>query len=97
MPFCCGSFGKSGVSALLQVQSLANLIADKERKVGATWEALWRAFPSMHSELLPFGPEQINEPYNALTLGSNIHAAFGSFAISFENTVSILSKRSASI
>lgn len=96
VPFCCGSFDKSGVSALLQVSSGANLIVNKEKKAGATWEALWRAFPSMHSQLL-FGPEQINEPYNALTLGSNIHAAFGNFSIAFESTVSILSKCLASI
>lgn len=97
VPFCYGSFEKSGVSALSQIQSLANLIVNKEKKTGPTWEALWRAFPSMHSRVLLFGPEQINEPYNALTLGSNIHAAFGSFSIAFESTVSILSKCSASI
>ena len=97
VPFCCGSFEKSVVSAPSQIQSLANLIVNKEKKAGATWEALWRAFPSMHSQLLMFGPEQINEPYNALTLGSNIHAAFGSFSIAFESTVSIFSMCAAGI
>lgn len=86
-----------GLVLFLQIQSLASLIVNKKKKAGATWEALWRAFPSMHSQLLLFGPEQINEPYNGLTLGSNIHAAFGTFSIAFESTVSILSKCSAGI
>ncbi len=97
IPFLCGSFEKSGVSAPSQIQSLANLIVNKEKKVGATGEALWRAFPLMYSQLLKFGPEQINEPYNALILGSNIHTAFQSFSIAFESTVGIFFMCSAGI
>ena len=94
VPFCCGSFDKSGVSAFSQIQSLANWIVNKLKKASATWEALWRAFPLMQSQLL-FGPGQINEPYNALTPDYCIHFEFRNYSIAFESTVSISSKSSA--
>lgn len=91
-----GSFEKSRVSALSQIQFLANLIFNELKKVNATRDTLWRAFPSMRSQLV-FAPGQVNAPYNALTLGSSIHAEIGNFSIVFESTVSIPSKCSASI
>ena len=33
VPFCCGSFEKSGVSAPSQIQSLANLIVKRKKKL----------------------------------------------------------------
>lgn len=95
MPFCCGSFNTAGVSAFSQIESLANLIVNMVRQASATWEAIWRAFPSMR--FLNFGPEQINNPYNALTLVSGLHVAFGKFSIALESTVTSSSKCLAGI
>lgn len=44
-----------------------------------------------------FGPEQINNPYNAFTFASTIQVEFGNFSIAFERTVNSSSKCSASI
>lgn len=41
-----------------------------------------------------FGPGQINNPYNALTLVSGLQAAFGDFSIALESTVSKLASSS---
>lgn len=95
MPFCCGSLNTAGVSAFSQIESLANLIVNMVRHASATWEAIWRAFPSMR--FLNFGPEQINNPYNALTLVSGLHVAFGKFSIALESTVTSSSKFLAGI
>lgn len=95
MPFCCGSFNKAGVSDLSQIYSLSNFIANKLYKASATREAIWLAFPSLRS--LSFGPDEINNPYNALTLASALHVEFGGFSIALERTVSSSSKCSASI
>lgn len=65
--------------------SLANLIVNKALSAGATWDALWRAFPSMRSQL-QFGPAQINAPYNAITLATSIYTEFENFSTAFEST-----------
>ena len=96
LPFCCGSFTDFGVCNFTQIQSLTNLIFNKLPKASATWDALWRTFPSLLSQV-QFGPEQINEPYNALTLASPLHTEFGMFSLAFESAVSIPLKFSASI
>lgn len=96
LPFCCGSFTEFGVCNFSQIQSLANLIFNKLPEASATWDALWRTFPSLRSQV-QFGPERINEPYNALTLASTLHTEFGTFSLAFESTVSISLKCSASI
>lgn len=95
---CCGSpFDKFWVSALSQIQSLTKLIVHKSQKAIATWDALWRAFPSMSSQL-NFGSEKINNPYNTLTLAFlTLHFEFGNFPIAFETIVIISSKCSAII
>lgn len=94
MPFCCGSFDTAGVSALSH-ESLANLIVNTLHKASASWEAIWRAFPSMRS--LSFGPDEINNPYNALTLAATLHIEFGDFSIALKRTMSSTSKSPASI
>ncbi len=62
VPIGCGLFDKSRVSALSQISSLAHLIVHRLQKAKATWDALWRAFPSMRPQV-NFGPEQINNHY----------------------------------
>lgn len=54
-----------------------------------TWDAIYRYFPEFRSQL-SFGPENINDPINAITLEAGIHHEFGLFLISLEATVSFL-------
>lgn len=54
-----------------------------------TWDAIYRYFPGFRSQL-SFGPENINDPINAITLEAGIHHEFGLFLISLEATVSFL-------
>lgn len=54
-----------------------------------TWDAIYRYFPEFRSQL-SFGPEDINNPINAITLETGIHHEFGLFLISLEATVSFL-------
>lgn len=54
-----------------------------------TWDAIYRYFPDFQRQL-SFGPENINDPINAITLESGIHNEFGLFLISLEATVSFL-------
>ena len=96
VPISRGLFDISRVSALSQISSLANIIVHRLQKANAAWDALWRAFPSMRSQV-NFGPEQINNPYNALTLDSTLHVEISHFSIAFESTVSRSPKFSATI
>lgn len=83
MPFSCGSFDKSGVSDLFLGPVCGQLNRQSVKEANATWEALWRAFISIQSEL-QFGPGQINESCNALTLDTIIHVEFGNLSIALK-------------
>ncbi|KAL2372452.1 hypothetical protein, variant 2 [Blastomyces gilchristii SLH14081] len=61
--------------------SLGRWEKSKDHKIAQIWATLKKLFPQIQ-----LAPEDINDPTNLMTLWSPVHAAFGSFTLSFEPT-----------
>ncbi|OAT00862.1 uncharacterized protein BDCG_03761 [Blastomyces dermatitidis ER-3] len=61
--------------------SLGRWEKSKDHKIAQIWATLKKLFPQIQ-----LAPEDINDPRNLMTLWSPVHAAFGSFTLSFEPT-----------
>jgi len=68
--------------------SLGTFAESERRNTAAIWDALYRCFPSLRSRI-NLSLDKINDTYNATTLITNLHAAFGKFQLALEPTVTI--------
>jgi hypothetical protein len=51
---------------------------------------LYQCFPALKSVLDMSDPSRINDPKNAITLLHDLHSSLGSFAMAFDETVSLV-------
>ncbi|KAI5780998.1 hypothetical protein DFH27DRAFT_519580 [Peziza echinospora] len=65
--------------------SLGHFGENETRSIAIIWDAMYRYFPSIRSRVT-LSPQKINEPWNAMTMITVFHDAFGEFSLALEPT-----------